>query len=58
MYNFDQYLFNEEKDPTQDFGLFGRFAIADEEPNTADHFYSIWPFSCLLFSFLFNITAE
>lgn len=41
MYNFDQYLFNEEKDPTQGFGLFGRFAIADEETNTADQFYSI-----------------
>jgi porin len=40
-YNFDQYLFNEEQDPTQGFGLFGRFGIADEETNPADTFYSI-----------------
>ncbi|MHC4647672.1 MAG: carbohydrate porin [Planctomycetota bacterium] len=40
-YNFDQYLFNEEEDPTQGFGLFGRFGIADDETNPADTFYSI-----------------
>lgn len=41
MYNFDQYLYNEEEDETQGFGLFGRFGIADEETNPADSFYSI-----------------
>ncbi|MHC4133126.1 MAG: carbohydrate porin [Planctomycetota bacterium] len=41
MYNFDQYLFNEEQDPTQGFGLFGRLGIADDEASPADRFYSI-----------------
>ncbi|MHC4225673.1 MAG: carbohydrate porin, partial [Planctomycetota bacterium] len=40
-YNFDQYLFNEEQDPTQGIGLFGRLGIADDETSPPDRFYSI-----------------
>ena len=40
-YNFHQYLFTEEQDPSQGFGLFGRYGFADEETNIMDDFYSI-----------------
>lgn len=40
-YNFHQYLFTEEEDPSQGFGLFGRYGFADEETNIMDDFYSI-----------------
>lgn len=40
-YNFDQYLFTEHDDPTQGWGLFGRFGIAPSNANLIDQFYSI-----------------
>lgn len=40
-YNFDQYIFTEEQDPTQGIGLFGRFGWAREDVNPVEHFYSI-----------------
>ncbi len=40
-YNFHQYLFTEQQDPTQGFGLFGRYGIADEDTSVVDQFYSI-----------------
>jgi porin len=40
-YNFDQYLFNEAEDPTQGWGLFGRFGLAPTEGNLIQEFYSI-----------------
>lgn len=40
-YNFDQYLFCDEKDPTKGWGLFGRFGVAPTEANLFHTFYSI-----------------
>ncbi len=40
-YNFDQYLFTEHDDPTQGWGLFGRFGMAPSNANFIDQFYSI-----------------
>jgi porin len=40
-YNFDQYLFTEEEDKTQGFGLFGRYGFADDKTNPVEHFWSI-----------------
>ncbi|MDM8009144.1 MAG: carbohydrate porin [Phycisphaerae bacterium] len=40
-YNFDQYLYTEAEDPTQGFGLFGRFGWARQDVNPVAHFYSI-----------------
>ncbi len=40
-YNFHQYLFTEEQDPTQGIGIFGRFGMADEDTSVVDRFYSI-----------------
>jgi porin len=40
-YNFHQYIFTEEEDPTQGFGLFGRFGLADDETSPIEQFYSI-----------------
>jgi porin len=40
-YNFDQYLHVEADDPSQGWGLFGRFGIADGDTNPAERFYSI-----------------
>jgi porin len=40
-YNFHQYLFTEEEDPTQGFGIFGRYGTADEDTSAIHHFYSI-----------------
>lgn len=40
-YNFDQYLYTETEDPTQGFGLFGRFGWARQDVNPVAHFYSI-----------------
>ena len=40
-YNFDQYLFTEEQDETQGFGLFGRYGFADDETSPIEHFWSI-----------------
>jgi porin len=40
-YNFDQYLFTEEGDKTQGFGLFGRYGFADDETSPIEHFWSI-----------------
>ncbi len=39
-YNFDQYLFTEKDDPSQGFGIFGRFGISDGEANPIAQFYS------------------
>jgi porin len=40
-YNFDQYLLVEEDDPTQGFGVFGRFGFADRDTNPIGRFYSL-----------------
>jgi porin len=40
-YNFDQYLYTKEDDPTQGIGLFGRFGWARQDVNPVVHFYSI-----------------
>lgn len=40
MYNFDQYLYTEEGDPSQGFGLFGRVGVADEKSSPFHQFYS------------------
>lgn len=40
-YNFYQFLYEEEKDPSQGFGVFGRFGTADDETNPIENFYSI-----------------
>lgn len=40
-YNFHQYLFTEEQDPTQGVGIFGRFGAADEDTSVVGQFYSI-----------------
>jgi len=39
--NFDQYLYTEPEDPTQGFGLFGRFGWARSDVNPVEFFYSI-----------------
>ncbi len=40
-YNFDQYLYTEEDDPTQGIGLFGRVGWSNGEANPFEGFYSI-----------------
>ena len=40
-YNFHQYLFTEQSDPAQGWGVFGRFGIADDETSPIEDFYSI-----------------
>lgn len=40
-YNFDQYLYTEQGDPTQGFGLFGRFGWSTGEANPIEEFYSL-----------------
>lgn len=40
-YNFDQYLYHEECDPTQGVGLFGRFGWARGDVNPLEYFYSL-----------------
>ncbi len=40
-YNFDQYLVSEADDPTQGWGVFGRFGIVPSNANLVDQFYSI-----------------
>jgi porin len=40
-YNFDQYLVSEAQDPTQGWGLFGRFGVAPTTGNLFSQFYSI-----------------
>ncbi len=39
-YNFDQYLYTEECDPTQGVGIFGRFGWARSDVNPINYFYS------------------
>jgi len=39
-YNFDQYLFSEAADPTQGWGIFGRFGVAPQTGNVFQEFYS------------------
>ncbi len=39
-YNFDQYLFTDECDPTKGWGVFGRFGITDGNPNPISWFLS------------------
>ena len=41
-YNFDQYLVNNPDDPTQGWGLFGRFGISDGEANLIHRFLQHW----------------
>ncbi|MCZ6699368.1 MAG: carbohydrate porin, partial [Planctomycetota bacterium] len=40
-YNFDQYLYTEEEDPTQGVGLFGRFGWNTGDANPFETFYSV-----------------
>lgn len=40
-YNFDQYLYTKADDPTQGFGLYGRFGWARNDVNPAEAYYSI-----------------
>jgi carbohydrate-selective porin OprB len=40
-FNFDQYLYNDKEDPSQGFGLFGRFGFSDGRFNPIARFYSI-----------------
>jgi porin len=40
MYNFDQYFYQDKKDPTQGVGIFGRFGISDGKANPVAQFYS------------------
>lgn len=40
MYNFDQYLYQDPRDPTQGIGIFGRFGISDGKANPVAQFYS------------------
>ncbi|MGH7847018.1 MAG: carbohydrate porin [Candidatus Binatia bacterium] len=40
MYNFDQYFYQDKKDPTQGVGVFGRFGISDGKANPVAQFYS------------------
>ncbi len=40
-YNFDQYVYTLEDDPTQGIGLFGRFGWARDDVNPVNYFYSI-----------------
>jgi porin len=40
MYNFDQYFYQDTKDPTQGIGVFGRFGISDGKANPVAQFYS------------------
>jgi porin len=40
-YNFDQYLYEPVKGSGKGFGIFGRFSVADGNPNFLHYFYSI-----------------
>ena len=40
MYNFDQYFYQDTKDPTQGIGVFGRFGTSDGKANPVAQFYS------------------
>jgi porin len=40
-YNFDQYLYEPVKGSGKGFGLFGRFAASDGNPNFMKYFYSL-----------------
>lgn len=40
-YNFHQYLFTEEEDSSQGYGIFGRLGFADDETSPIEDFYSI-----------------
>jgi porin len=40
MYNFDQYFYQENQDPSQGIGIFGRFGISDGKANPIHQFYS------------------
>jgi len=40
-YNFDQYLYTEEEDPTQGIGIFGRFGWARQNVSPVCHAYSL-----------------
>jgi len=40
-YNFDQYLYEPVKGSGKGFGIFGRFAVTDGNPNFLQYFYSL-----------------
>ncbi len=40
-YNFDQYLYEPVKGSGRGFGLFGRFAVTDGNPNFLQYFFSL-----------------
>jgi porin len=39
-YNFDQFLVTEAGDPSQGWGVFGRFGVSDGDANYVHRFYS------------------
>ena len=41
MYNMHQYLYTEEEDQTQGFGVFARLGTADDKTNPIANFYSV-----------------
>lgn len=40
-YNFDQFLYTEEGDPEQGFGIFGRFGTSPSDVSLIEQFYSL-----------------
>ncbi|RJP93686.1 MAG: hypothetical protein C4518_05745 [Desulfobacteraceae bacterium] len=40
-YNFDQYIFEEQKGSGKGMGIFGRVGVSDGNPNPMEYFYSI-----------------
>ena len=40
-YNFDQFLYTKPDDPTQGFGIFGRFGWSNGNSNPIEQFYSL-----------------
>lgn len=40
-YSFDQYVLQNEEDPTRGWGLFGRLGISDGDPNPIEWFWSL-----------------
>ena len=41
MYNMHQYLYSEERDQTQGFGIFSRLGTADDKTSAVANFYSV-----------------
>ena len=41
LYNMHQYLYTEQEDPTQGFGIFARLGTADDKTSPVGNFYSV-----------------